>query len=349
MTRAVWIIMILSIFGSNIAYSFDLTVTVSGSPHCNDGIDNDGDTLTDYPDDPGCSSLTDENEIDPLPFCGDNICNGSETCSSCSSDCGSCPATGGGGGGGGSSSGQSYSSLNSVVFRGVAYPGSKVTILKDGVVAATTQAGPDAKFEIIISDLPAKTYVFGTWAEDKNKRRSATYTFTVAVTQGITTSVSGIFVSPTIATDKKEVKRGDIIQIFGQATPNSNVDIFINSENEILKKTKSDVLGSWLYKFNSSEVEYGDHTTKSRISYDDDLSQDSKIVNFKVGNKNVLSVQDDTYHKVDFNKDDRVNLVDFSMMAYWYKRPLPKKEFDLNSDGVVNLVDFSIMAFYWTG
>lgn len=37
-------------------------------------------------------------------YCGDAICNGAETCSSCSIDCGSCPsnpASGGGGGGGG--------------------------------------------------------------------------------------------------------------------------------------------------------------------------------------------------------------------------------------------------------
>ncbi len=40
-------------------------------------------------------------------FCGDNTCNGAESCSSCSLDCGSCPApqdTGGGGDGGGGSS-----------------------------------------------------------------------------------------------------------------------------------------------------------------------------------------------------------------------------------------------------
>lgn len=37
----------------------------------------------------------------PAPACGDGACNGNETCSSCSSDCGSCPSSGGGGGGGG--------------------------------------------------------------------------------------------------------------------------------------------------------------------------------------------------------------------------------------------------------
>jgi hypothetical protein len=49
------------------------------------------------------------------------------------------------------------------------------------------------------------------------------------------------------------------------------------------------------------------------------------------------------------NNDKQVNLVDFSIAAYWYKRPSPPANIDLNSDGKVDLVDFSIMAYYWTG
>jgi hypothetical protein len=49
-----------------------------------------------------------------------------------------------------------------------------------------------------------------------------------------------------------------------------------------------------------------------------------------------------------------VNLVDFSIAAYWYKRPLSadfkvKEAAKLNGDGKIDLVDFSIMAYYWTG
>ncbi len=58
--------------------------------------------------------------------------------------------------------------------------------------------------------------------------------------------------------------------------------------------------------------------------------------------------------KADLNNDCKVNLIDFSIAAYWYKRIISaefvqKESERLNSDGKVDLVDFSIMAFYWTG
>jgi hypothetical protein len=54
-------------------------------PECNDKIDNDGDGYADMKDD-GCSNRKDKDETN----CGDGECEGGETCSSCSTDCGSC-------------------------------------------------------------------------------------------------------------------------------------------------------------------------------------------------------------------------------------------------------------------
>lgn len=56
------------------------------SPECDDNVDNDGDGLTDFPADIGCLSLTGVDETD----CGDNVCEGFETCTFCSQDCGVC-------------------------------------------------------------------------------------------------------------------------------------------------------------------------------------------------------------------------------------------------------------------
>ncbi|MCI0542615.1 hypothetical protein L0Y69_02605 [bacterium] len=60
------------------------------------------------------------------------------------------------------------------------------------------------------------------------------------------------------------------------------------------------------------------------------------------------------FRKGDLNDDCKVDLVDFSIAAYWYKKPLSERflaieEKKLNGDGKVTLRDFSIMAYYWTG
>lgn len=51
----------------------------------------------------------------------------------------------------------------------------------------------------------------------------------------------------------------------------------------------------------------------------------------------------------DVNGDLRVNVVDFSIMASWFRKVFPPKSVDLNNDGRVSLVDFSILASRWTG
>lgn len=56
----------------------------------------------------------------------------------------------------------------------------------------------------------------------------------------------------------------------------------------------------------------------------------------------------------DLNNDCHVDLVDFSIAAFWWRKSLGqefinREKESLNGDGVVDLVDFSIMAYYWTG
>ncbi len=50
--------------------SFKVSNAVAQTYQCNDGIDNDGDGLIDYPNDPGCSSATDNSEINTVQ----NVC-----------------------------------------------------------------------------------------------------------------------------------------------------------------------------------------------------------------------------------------------------------------------------------
>ena len=68
--------------GSNQPQLLVETIPTTSSPECSDGQDNDGDGLTDYPADPGCTSVSDTDETDPPPggekviaAAGDIVCD----------------------------------------------------------------------------------------------------------------------------------------------------------------------------------------------------------------------------------------------------------------------------------
>ena len=99
-------------------------------------------------------------------------------------------------------------------------------------------------------------------------------------------------------------------------------------------------------------MEYGDHLARSKSAIDGEISSYGKSIAFAVGDKNVEAPDeqsDQVIEEGDTNSDSRVNLVDFSIVAYWYKRSSPPANVDLNGDKKVDLIDFSILAYYWTG
>ena len=50
----------------------------------------------------------------------------------------------------------------------------------------------------------------------------------------------------------------------------------------------------------------------------------------------------------DFNNDNLCNIVDFSIMLYYFDKPIDiAKPYDLNNDGKLNIVDVLILLFYW--
>lgn len=263
---------------------------------------------------------------------------------------------GGGGGGGASTNINNTTSSTGAQFLGYAYPGSSVTLLKDGQTAAVTKAGPDAKFEVDLSGLSAGTYVFALWAQDSNGNRSLAQTFTVSLTTGATTVISGIFLPPTINIDKTEVKQGDILTILGQSAPQAQVSIVVHSASAIMENVNATSSGAWLYELDTSGLAFGSHTVTARALKNDQYTTFSQVLSFTVGSQNIQkpktpnSVSTSAAASMaDINGDGHVDLTDFSIMAYWYGRPNPPAKVLLDHTTSVDLRDFSILAYYWTG
>ena len=261
----------------------------------------------------------------------------------------------GGGWGGGGGGGGATSPKTGVIFSGRAYPRSTVTILKDAQVVSSIIAGTDSNFQVEVSNLAAGNYTFSVYGEDDKGNRSSMLVFPAGVTANTTTRISGIFIAPTISVDKSEVKKGEDIAIFGQSAPQADVTININSDNEFFEKVKTDNNGVYLLNFDTSFLEMGQHFTRAKAASNGEISSFGKSISFLVGSKTVLAPKTEKILKGDLNGDSKVNLVDFSIAAYWYKRkPLSanfaiKEKERLNGDGKIDLVDFSIMAYYWTG
>ncbi len=264
--------------------------------------------------------------------------------------------TGGGGGGvgglstGTTTGGDTGGGTGRINFSGRAYPNSKVSILKDGVLVVSTVADPKADFSVSIGTLANGNYSFSVYGQDSNDRRSTSFSFPVFITQGSAINIGGIFLSPTIDVDKSEVKQGDNVVIFGQSVPDSDITISVHSEQEIFNKVKTDKSGVYLLNFDTSQIEIGSHLAKSKSAVETEVSPFGNTVAFKVGNESKKKeLNTCSSLRGDLNCDKKVNLVDFSIMAYWYKKTDFPANVDLNKDGIISLIDFSIMAFNWTG
>lgn len=242
------------------------------------------------------------------------------------------------------------SGTDSALFRGYAYPGSMVTVLKNGLPLNTLPANQDGTFEVPVRNIKSGTYTFGIKAE-YDGLSSAITTYTIYIPPLEVTTVNDIYLSPTITSDKIEVLRGTPIIFSGKAIPNSNIALTVYYKNGITKNLISGKDGSWRLVFDSKEVGEGDLTAKVRSSTAGSLSAFSNPLLFTVGKQNVMRKTKASLvnARCDLNNDSRVNLLDFSIMAFWYKRLGFPLKVDLNSDGRVNLTDLSILAYCWTG
>lgn len=263
------------------------------------------------------------------------------------------PNTGGGGGGSGGGNvalPMNTAYVDSAAFRGLAYPGSIISLLQNGIIVAEVPASPNGTFEMKVRGLSTGTYTFGIRAEDAQSRISTVQVFTVFISTGVSVTVEDIFIAPTITTDKVEVKKGDPIVILGTSAPNAKVTISIHSATEIVKKVISNANGGWIYKLDTTDLEMGEHEAKALAITEDDLSVYSSVESFIVGTQNMpRQASQSTNRKCDLNNDTRVNLLDFSIMAFWYKRAGFPEKIDLNSDKKIDLSDVSILAYCWTG
>ncbi|MCK4520249.1 hypothetical protein KAT95_00035 [Candidatus Parcubacteria bacterium] len=236
---------------------------------------------------------------------------------------------------------------STVVFNGKAYPGALVTILRNGSIASTLTADSSAEFSATLTGIPSGFRIFSLWAEDKEGKKSPTLSFSVYLTNRTSTTFAGLFLAPTINLSSFEISKGEVLDIYGYTAPKAEVNIFINNgSEEIVLRTKSDTDGFWLYSLDTSIIKKAGYSVRARsTSSTGEISMFSESLDFEVLPEGIA-----VCCGADINCDNRIDIVDFSIMLFWWEsKEIKDPCVDINLDNEVNLVDFSIMLYYWTG
>lgn len=240
----------------------------------------------------------------------------------------------------------------SAVFSGRTYPDSVVKILKDGQIAATTASGSDGSFETTLSNLAAGAYSFAVYAYDNNGEKSDTLTYRRDIAEREIIEISPIIIAPTVNSEKVEVKKNESIAIYGQSIPSEEITIEVVSSGKNFSRTETaGGNGNYSFKIKTDDLDYEKYKVRIKaLLTDSQFSDWSDPVYFTVSTRTVLADAKSSCSKSnDYNGDCKTNLIDFSILLYWYERSSFPANVDLNGDKKVDIVDFSILAYHWTG
>lgn len=269
---------------------------------------------------------------------------------------------GGGGGGGsggrdGATAGGGFESTDApyqsgdarVVISGYAYPSSEVGILVDGKFFDTTKAGGTGAYSITLDQIARGVYTFGVYASGPDKTRSSTFSTSFTVTGGRTSALSNVNVAPSILVSPDPVNPGQTLTASGYSLPNATVSIQNGKLRSTITKdvtVTSNASGFWTTTIDTAGFSVGTYQIRAKSVQADGVSTNwSEYTFYGVGESADVPIN------ADLNRDGKVNLIDFSILLYWWNSNGGDSDpsADINRDGKVSLTDFSIMLYAWTG
>ncbi len=292
---------------------------------------------------------------------GDGSGSGTGTGSSGSGGGSSSGGSSGGGSGGGGSGGSDGGGFEStarpyqsgdgrVIITGYAFPRSTIVALVDGQIAEQTTSGGDGTFSITIDAIARGAYTFGVYGVDRSGTRSSTFSTTFTVTGSRGSTLSNVNVMPSIRVSPNPVDPDSTLTVSGYAIPNATVTLENQNDktSASLKTftTTSDANGAWTVTIPTTGFTKGTYKVRAKAKQDEGASTNfSNYTYYGVGE----AAQGP--RSPDLNRDGKVNLIDFSILLFWWNSDGGNSNppADINGDGRVSLTDFSIMIFNWTG
>ena len=264
---------------------------------------------------------------------------------------------GGGGGGSGSGSGGGFESSDGpfesgdgrVIISGHAFPDADVTILADGQIVDQVRANDDGAYAITIDEIARGAYTFGVYAEDRNDERTSTFSTSFTVSGARASRLSNINIPPSITVSPDPAEPGETLTFSGYGLPNAAITLETGRSgggNNTVLNAFSDGNGFYSATLDTQGFPRDTYQVRSRAE-----QADGEVTNFSDYKFYGLGQEAEVPINADLNRDGFVNLIDFSIMLFWWQTNGGDSDppADINQDGTVSLTDFSILLFNWTG
>jgi len=236
----------------------------------------------------------------------------------------------------------------SVVISGNSAPGTFITITENRTVIGTDTAGVGGAFNKYLTGLSPGTHTFTIYGVDMSSRTTSLLDVTAITPIYQETTISDLLLSPTIEISSAVVNQDDDLISWGSAIIDGDISIFTEPHLRTYY-TSATELGNWAYTLdNIAEYIPGDYHIYSLVQ--NDLGSQSLF-----SNALQFTVESDIsggggeacgdISRGDLNCDDSTNLIDFSILMYYWGST--NTTADIVSDSIVNLYDFSVMMYYW--
>lgn len=252
--------------------------------------------------------------------------------------------------GGGASGGAVafYTGPTKVALQGITAPKATVYVVKDDVYTRTLEADENGLFAATFTDLTAGLATFALASVDPEGTRSLRFSVGVNLLANAFTTLSDIFLSPTLYVSQATVTVKDAVSVRGYAAPASTVALMFASE-ELTVETVANQSGRFNYSLPAEKLGLGDHTVRARAKRPGGFfSAVSRTWSFSVLDEAGQGAAR-LFQRADFNRDGSVNLTDFSILLANFGRTIRSALADINSNGTVDLADLSILLYEWTG
>lgn len=238
-----------------------------------------------------------------------------------------------------------------IQFSGWAYPNATVTLRQDGTILTSTTAGSSAAFSSSNIVNPG-THTYTLVAVDGSGYSSSTASITVTLSEGATVGISNVFLSPSVVATASTIDADESALLQGTTRPSSAVAIYVTTTvlgggtTQRQFNVTSNAQGNWSRTFTGIELGVGSHSIRARATSGAQTSEYSPTVAIAVNQVDPCSASTPG----DINCDGNVDLVDFSILLFYWQSINPANaRADINADTVVNVTDFSILLYYWTG